>query len=280
MRYRAAGSRWRGGSLEHRRRARAAPSSWTSCIGARSRARTAARDRARARRRRRSRTATPARRALADELGEEHRRRGRAPMTSSPARARCEGDPAGARAELEDRPAGLGRRARSRAGGRRCRRRTRRRARRRLASGAVVGSMAVAHCQYSSASPRSSEQRAQLEQRGVGGEGEQARPVRRRDGVVERAPRSVRRDLDPLGSASRRTSAAAPSPAARVPAQMTRRTRAGEQLEVGVPDPGDVAAVGDPVVQRDPEVDALRRRRASRPRAAASAAPRWRRPGS
>ena len=31
---------------------------------------------------------------------------------------------------------------------------------------------------------------------------------------------------------------------------------AGEQLEVGVPDPGDVAAVGDPVVERDPEVEA------------------------
>ena len=30
---------------------------------------------------------------------------------------------------------------------------------------------------------------------------------------------------------------------------------AGQQLEVGVPDPGDVAAVGDPVVEGDPEVD-------------------------
>ena len=31
----------------------------------------------------------------------------------------------------------------------------------------------------------------------------------------------------------------------------------GEQLEVGVPDPGDVPAVGDPVVERDPEVKAV-----------------------
>ena len=47
---------------------------------------------------------------------------------------------------------------------------------------------------------------------------------------------------------------------ARVPAQTTRRDAAGEQLEVGVPDPGDVAAVGDLVVEGDPEVDARRRR--------------------
>ena len=42
---------------------------------------------------------------------------------------------------------------------------------------------------------------------------------------------------------------------ARVPAQVTRRTESAEQLEVGVPDPGDVAPVGDPVVEGDPEVD-------------------------
>ena len=42
------------------------------------------------------------------------------------------------------------------------------------------------------------------------------------------------------------------SSAARVPAQVTRRTRPGQQLEVGVPDPRDVAAVGGPVVE-DPE---------------------------
>ena len=44
---------------------------------------------------------------------------------------------------------------------------------------------------------------------------------------------------------------------ARVPAQVTRRTEAREQLEVGVPDPGDVAAVGDSVVEPDPEVEPL-----------------------
>ena len=41
---------------------------------------------------------------------------------------------------------------------------------------------------------------------------------------------------------------------ARVPAQIDPADVAGEQLEVGVPDPGDVAAVGDAVVERDPEV--------------------------
>ncbi len=42
-----------------------------------------------------------------------------------------------------------------------------------------------------------------------------------------------------------------------MPAQVTRRTPVGEQLEVGVPDPGDVAPVGDPVVEADPEVELL-----------------------
>ena len=51
---------------------------------------------------------------------------------------------------------------------------------------------------------------------------------------------------------------------ARVPEQVDPPDAAGEQLEVGVPDPGDVAAVGDPVVQREPEVDlaVLERQRA------------------
>ena len=51
---------------------------------------------------------------------------------------------------------------------------------------------------------------------------------------------------------------------ARVPEQVTRRTRPAQHLEVGVPDPGDVAAVGDPVVERDPEVEraVLERQRA------------------
>ena len=54
---------------------------------------------------------------------------------------------------------------------------------------------------------------------------------------------------------------------------------AGEQLEVGVPDPGDVAAVGDPVVERDPEVKAGAAVAPADP-AAGCAGPRWRRPGS
>ncbi len=43
--------------------------------------------------------------------------------------------------------------------------------------------------------------------------------------------------------------------AARVPAQVIVPGALGQQLEVGVPDPGDVAAVGDPVVEREPEVE-------------------------
>ena len=40
-----------------------------------------------------------------------------------------------------------------------------------------------------------------------------------------------------------------------MPEQVTRRDPAAQQLEVGVPDPGHVAAVGDVVVQREPEVE-------------------------
>ena len=39
-----------------------------------------------------------------------------------------------------------------------------------------------------------------------------------------------------------------------MPAQVTRRDAAGEQLEVGVPDPRDVAAVGDLVVEHGEQV--------------------------
>ncbi len=40
-----------------------------------------------------------------------------------------------------------------------------------------------------------------------------------------------------------------------MPEQVTLSSVPGEQLEVGVPDPGDVAAVGGAVVERDPEVE-------------------------
>ena len=44
------------------------------------------------------------------------------------------------------------------------------------------------------------------------------------------------------------------SSGARLPLQVKRRIAAGEQLEVGVPDPGDVAAVGDLVVEHAEQV--------------------------
>ena len=75
----------------------------------------------------------------------------------------------------------------------------------------------------------------------------------RGDGAVERGL-DLRHDLDPLRSPARvlqpQRHLRRPGAGADDPAHRPR-----EQLEVGVPDPGDVAAVGDPVVERDPEVD-------------------------
>ena len=103
-----------------------------------------------------------------------------------------------------------------------------------------------------SASPRPDSSSAQLQQRGVGGQRvERAAVAARHRGVERRAQVALHDDrrlhagvLEPqrhlLGARARRTRRAAPG---------------REHLEVGVPDPGDVAPVGDPVVQRDPEVE-------------------------
>ena len=103
------------------------------------------------------------------------------------------------------------RRAPPRRAGRRRRSRTRPPARRSAQSLPVVSRQAAI-----------GEQGAELEQGGVGGEGEE--PVRSgRDGLRPESPRSARspRSRPP---ASPRTSGAEPSPGARVPAQITRRT--------------------------------------------------------
>ena len=95
----------------------------------------------------------------------------------------------------------------------------------------------------------------QLEQRRVGGEG------------VERAPLACfppSARSKPRSSAGITSSRRWPTPAyfsrsasssARVPEQTTRAGVRRERLEVRVPDPGDVAAVGDAVVQDHPHVE-------------------------
>ena len=115
------------------------------------------------------------------------------------------------------------------------------------------------------------EQLAQLQQGGVGGQGEEpARRRRRRRGRAR--PRSPARPRSRSAGQPAYLSRSAIS-GARVPAQTTRRTAPAEQLEVGVPDPGDVAAVGDPVVERDPEVDPARSPASSRSVRSTSLAP-------
>ena len=70
-------------------------------------------------------------------------------------------------------------------------------------------------------------------------------------------------DLDPLERPARVLEAQRHLGGARSPAAGDPPDRSGEQLEVGVPDPGDVAAVGDPVVEREPERRAARRARSA-----------------
>ena len=175
-------------------------------------ARPAGRARTRARRPRACRHApgpAPARASTASSSGSRS-----TPITSCPRRARCSGDAAGAAAELQDRAAAaLGQLLPERqVGGVGCR--TRRRARsppRRRSSPELLRQAAVG------------EQLAQFEQRGVGGEGEEA-ALGAGHGGVERGARSPAPPRSPP-PASRRTSAAAPSPA---PA-CRRRRRGGRR---------------------------------------------------
>ena len=129
---------------------------------------------------------------------------------------------------------------------------------------------AVAHSPELLGQAAGGEQLAQLEQGGVGGQGEEASRARRRRRASSEASIPASTSIRSSGQPAYFSRSAISG--ARVPAQVTRRTEPVEQLEVRVPDPGDVAAVGDPVVERDPEVEALARR----PRAAACAGPRWR----
>ena len=189
------------------------------------------------------------------------------PTRPVPAPGEVQGDAAGAAAEVEDRPVGLGRQLLPE-----------------RQVGAVGAALDVVPDQ-----PRGSLRRS-LARTPSPGRGRRAacaaraarcRWAGRRGGPGRRRRRGRARPRSPARPRSSRRGQPAyfsrsAISGARVPAQMTRRTRPAEQLEVGVPDPGDVAPVGDPVVERDPEVDRL----AARPRAAACAGPRWRRPGS
>ena len=99
------------------------------------------------------------------------------------------------------------------------------------------------------------QQLAQREHRGVGRQRVQRRVA---VGAGRRRRRRARRRGPPrtwirAGSTPAYFSRTARS-AARVPLQVTRRIRPAQQLEVGVPDPGDVAAVGDVVVEHPEQV--------------------------
>ena len=98
------------------------------------------------------------------------------------------------------------------------------------------------------------EQLAQLEHRRVGRQGDRAARRRSASGRVERRARArARRRCGRVGTPayfSRSASSAARVPAARHAAHARR-----EHLEVGVPDPGDVAAVGGAVVEDAEQVE-------------------------
>ena len=118
----------------------------------------------------------------------------------------------------------------------------------------ISGAICMAlHRQNSSVRPREESTLCSFHQRGIGRQGEET-PRRVGQGAVQR-PLDLRLDDDrvlrPAGVLE--------------PQRHLRRPRAGagdaadgsgQQLEVGVPDPGDVAPVGDPVVEGDPEVEA------------------------
>ena len=188
-------------------------------------------------------------------------------VTRYPARGEIERHPAGARADVEHRIAVARRPASATAAGPRRSRRTRRRARSRSRSPAA-GSQNRRRVAAAASSSRSSSSAVYV--------GSTIQPARL-DGVADRLVerrRQLGHDAQPLGRRRPRTSGARASSAARVPAHVTRRTRGGQHLEVGVPDPRDVAAVGGAVVEDRQQVEL------ARPRAPACGGSRWRRPGS
>ena len=78
----------------------------------------------------------------------------------------------------------------------------------------------------------------------------------RRRRPPRRAPRaSSGTTLQPRDRHARVLQAHAPAPPRACPTQVTRAHARGEQLEVGVPDPRDVAAVGDVVVEDRQQVE-------------------------
>ena len=194
--------------------------------------------------------------------------RGSCPRRSPSARAgQVQRDPAGAAAELEHRPRALGGSSRPE---------------RQVGPVAAALDVVPDHALVAPAlipsRPRQAavgEQRAQLEQRGVGGEGEQA-ASRRGDRVVERAG-DVGSTLISSGSMPaylRRTAISG----ARVPAQTTRRTAPASSSKSA----SQIQETSRPSAIRS--LSAIQRSRpaasCARPRAAACAGPRWRPRGS
>ena len=157
------------------------------------------------------------------------------------------------RPEVEDRAAAPRPPARARAGGRRRRSRTPRRARPRPRS-VTRTTASPGRGRRAGRAARAAPCRWAARRR--------ARRAAFATGAVERVAEVALHARAPRRSPAYFSRSAISS--ARVPLQVTRRTRPGQHLEVGVPDPGDVAAVGDPVVQRHPEVElaVLERQRA------------------
>ena len=234
---RPAGGRCRRAQRRQARRSEAPPRTWTNCIGASTIANSSPRSNSRA-----SAAVAVAGRPAArrppveggDELGVEVE-----PVHPVPVPGQVEGDPAGAAAEVEDRLAG-------RVGElppqgqvavvaaaldvmpdhrfRRCSALARHHHDRSLAARFRVRSALVSSPELLRQAP-GGEQLAQLEQGRVGGEGEEA--IRGRGEGARRARRRSAARPRSGPAASRRTSAAAPSPApgcrSRSPADASRR---------------------------------------------------------
>ena len=169
-------------------------------------------------------------------------------VTSWPARARSSATRPGAGADVEHVAAARCRRARATAAGRRRSRRTRRRAT------TTCVERRSGHRQYASAVwPRRG--RAARAARAARCRWGRRRAGRRRRRAPRRGPLELVDDVDALAGRAPAYFIRSASSAARVPAQVMRRTRGREQLPVGVPDPGDVAAVGGAVVEHAEQVE-------------------------